>query len=812
MLQEGLSKTSVGRFGWRNPGDIFNEGLLSFQLTPNSLFRQVHGKKWCLKFRIGSKESLKEKVSALNWVSKEIEVPEAGYSLIFNVLSPGVVIKSEEKTATFTSDPDFNYCAFNLKGKLQTLKLKSEELIYDKSKDGALDKNWILLWYGKNKKDLQVIPVLLVFQRNPEFIRLMDGEISITYPDKIGHLVISTPFGLKSWIPKEADLWVKDFPEDIDHWCGFWSKVLLSYPVDCKEFYQVDDEEEQVKIMNEYRYLEIQDEWKTENLRIAPIPPILSFMKEQGYSVKVDGELINLNCPTFYGKLQATVKDKVSYSLPIPLLDNALLINVPEETELKTEINAQARDWLTTTLKNREKNGKLDYGGFVYRFPLLKMLLDGETRELLDKFWPFVFMMHLNQIEPPSWVSKKEPFTGKEFMHWKKLEGGDHDAAAGLSLIEIFNYVLWTGDWEFIRTNWDFIKQIYHYYEVVNDWAWMGTACRDYGGPGVGIDMAWDCWAGLGGMAKMAKAINDKPVYEHVCYFRAKEAIPTLMRFCKYREYLIHYGFQFEEGQTTSLVGEIEGGEMTLPPSYNTKYLGGRLKDVFAEGFVGGDALTIGVDWRPEGLIFLADVVPEAVKNYLEWVDKYCPDWYERPPVIKVGDFWQWEEQYVIQCCLSTLVYLRTLVYREPAEKLKDYLDRMFRISGENVDSYSLSEASYIYGVIAAMDCPVWLSSWEPARLLRADYSKDERVVKIELLHENGNTLLVKLRYKEPPLRVRINDRWLDRFLSYKEIKANEAGFYLDKNYICIKVKGEGAQRIELFFDLKSCYTGEKRD
>lgn len=813
---EGLSKTSVGRFGWRNTGEVggngFFEGLLCFSVTPNSIIKWVGGKKWTLNFYLGKyqpPEALvvkKERVVAMNWVSKQISV-DGRYQLIFNVLYPAVLIKStKERIISLVADTKFSYLALEAAGKPKVLRLSNKEIVYDKISDGALSANWLLLWGDEADP---VVPVLLVSQHNPSQVILNNGKVSILYDKAVDFLAIATPFGIKHWQIENIKSYSKGLPEDILSICQLWSRALLAYPIECYEFYEILEPKESpqawAKITNKYNYIEVSDDWQTKPIRLAPIPPSLSFMKAKGYPVKIYKKLINLNCPTYYGELEAVWgSSEVSYLLPVPPIDNAVLLNVPEEQKLIREVNLQVKDSLIRTLEERLKNPeRLDLGGFLWRMPLLKLLLDEENKNLVDKFWKYVFEAHLEN--PKVWTKKTEPFSKKQFVHWKFLPDGDHDAAAGISLSELYNYFLWSEDLGFIKANWRWIKQIYHYFEVVNDWAWMGSSCRDWGGGGVGIDMAWDAWAGLDSMQVMAEAIGDEATYQHVCYLRSKQAIPTLMRFCGFRDYLISYdAFQFEEGQTTSLVGEPDAdGKLIIPKFYNTKYLGGR-EVSYELGFPSGDGLVNACDWRPGGFIFLSDIIPEATREYLRWIDKYCPQWYERPPGIGLERMW-WEKLAVIIRMLSPIVLLRGLANGEPKEQLKYYLDRMFSIPAEAPPEHThplLGGAPYLYSVVATWDCPIWLAYWQPAKLLWGYYKKTERIATLGLQPLKDKTIVIKLRYKEPPIGVCVNNNWVGRRLSFKELKDNLQGFYIDQNYIYINLqKGEAAVTVEVYFD-----------
>ncbi|MBI4979456.1 MAG: hypothetical protein HZC28_18410 [Spirochaetes bacterium] len=817
-LQEGLSATSVGRFGWENPPtNKFNEGLLCFTVTLNSIVKWTKDQKYELTFRLGDDDRAmtpdRGVIASANWVSKKMNVDGGRYSIAFNVLAPAVMIQSgKEQRFTISAGNRFKFASLEIGGQRKTISLDSKDTLYDAAKDGALTANWMLLWQNGTEKESLVVPVLVVMQHQPASVTLDGMNVVMLFSKPVDTVFLATPAGVQSWTGETAAGWEKELPKELTSSCELWSKALWSFPMECRESYDIAGEGPgaQVRIQNTYSYIEQSDDWKTPALRLAVLPPVLSYMKGR-YPMNLPAKLRDLSCPTYYGRLEAVESGEVRYELPVPPIDHGIPLNVPANTAAIRQINDQVKAYITSSLGECARKPFPQMPGNSVRslrdLTLTKFMLDEASRKLVDEHREVNFPYIISEkAEELFWETVVDPFSKKKYIH--VTQGGrkyDQDAFASYKLSEIWKSFFWTQDTELLRKNWTWITRIYDVFNVLNDWAWMGSMCRDYGGAGIGIDMAVDSWTGLASMQAMAEAVGDENITRQVHYLRAKYALPLTARFCGYREYLETYDcHRFEEGQLANMLSEPNvDGKLEESRHYNTKWLGARGVSP-QKYFAWGDAMVNGCQCHPGVYQFLADVIPQDMRNYLGWIDTYCPQWYECPPGIGLEKE-PWTRLWITSRMLAPVALLHAMVKNESKEQMEQYCRSLFAPADNATPGFReflKQGVPYLFGFTAAMDCPVRLSAWGQAKVLDGTYDKENRTAALRFsLQAKNDSAIIKLRCRETPVDIRINDRPVTRRASFDELQESRDGSWIEGKYLYIKIPSdETVQTIRLAF------------
>lgn len=170
--------------------------------------------------------------------------------------------------------------------KVKNLKPDENGTVYDYNRDGKLGENWVLL---VNELDAGGhLPVQLVFLKEPVRISFEAGEkgtkkVTVIFDESGVQLFILRPF--KEWrgllrqarVMKKVPLEEPETQQYIKH-CRFWSRALLNYPVTFSEVFLPDTENElAIRVADVYNYWEFKDQWDTEPIKIAPLPPLATY-------------------------------------------------------------------------------------------------------------------------------------------------------------------------------------------------------------------------------------------------------------------------------------------------------------------------------------------------------------------------------------------------------------------------------------------------------------------------------------------------------------------------------------------------------
>ncbi|MBQ7178605.1 MAG: hypothetical protein IJS08_14415 [Victivallales bacterium] len=446
---------------------------------------------------------------------------------------------------------------------------------------GNLQENWLLLFGSTEYPD---VPLLIIFDKRPgcvEFIRNGENRLCEVRLYGCTRICTMTPFGFEPLGPKCPE--DEAFLADAERRCRFWARASLAIPVTCREYYRNDYAKQSVHIVQKFDYMEYEDEWGTERLHLAPLPPV--------WGIVADGALpagtMDFHFPTKYGPLTGFIGRNCEYTIAMlypyrrfPLNEDGscaeklLSHDLDAYFDFERRFADDARSFaypgaalegyaFTGTMFNFMPRARRDFlAKKLSERMRVACVPDGKYRLLLTD-WMHLFKANpdreaseayfkgetIGSMDMQNLYTRTEPFTGASYyvcyLNCSLLFSGafkdgsqEELGAYPEPLIEIdwgigaYFYMLYlsaliSGDYSAIRDNWDVLKRIFAYFEIFHDWACMGAgysekACTWVEGVSFGAFTAFE---------NMARAVGDLEAAEHTAYLAAKFLVLDKARF-----------------------------------------------------------------------------------------------------------------------------------------------------------------------------------------------------------------------------------------------------------------------------------------
>jgi len=539
--EEGLSKTSIGRFGTFKKKEYFvdKNGFLCLNGMGLYIDLPLERDKFILLGHYNPPLDYLIKRS-YDWVTIKNELQylenntlKTKVILYQTLLSPAFLYYSEFNCFRWVWDVanhGANAFALPLKDGIKAVPFSFN---YQENKYGKLKEPWMLLWFSTTRNPFDT-PLLLVFQHNPSDIRIITHEyLEIKFNGKAGFVAVMPLFGNELLDKKETVMWNKKLPEDVAKNCSKWSKILLKFPIYCKEEYKVDKKEKKVFIRNKVKFIDIKNDWGIKPETISPVPPILSKAFLSKYEVKFKQRIFSLNLNTKYGPLYGVKGDTLEYSLPICSYTEKTLAPVRVINDKKCEV-------LSGKLYKYLLNPYLTFGGDdtynpeVLQDTLHNLRIMGWSIWSLDEYKRKKVLdslaRGLKNLKSTSYNHYVEPNNSLEYIADKTIfdtKGSvdyDFEWYNGMQLRGLWAYYFYCNRdkaIKLLKSKKDVIIKLLNYYSIYSDWAILccWTCVRGIAAWIDGVNYAWE---GLIGLNRIANDLNDNKMYNYTHYLVSK--------------------------------------------------------------------------------------------------------------------------------------------------------------------------------------------------------------------------------------------------------------------------------------------------
>lgn len=516
-LGTGAAFKSAGRFGFTKGDGVLDYSMPAFGLIGKPYIfgfpRYRKNRMWhfsvlppemkpvgsqTLTYRSSKDESIQADWNGVTW-------QRGDFSLNYTSFAPELLIETPHKgfhLSRLKGSMACKYIVLPLQSGLIS-RCDDRGIFYDAHLDGPLKENWIL-FYGNT--EFPEIPLQIILRTVPAKItveRAADGRaesLHIHFNEPLKWIMTAFPFGFEVFDP--CDFNHENLSNCISL-CRKRSRTSLARIQACREYYKISGE--QVEIIQKFDFRILKDEFGTQAIRCAPIPPTAVLTAQNSDFSALDKDAVSLDFPTKYGPLYAVVNSEwSSYTLSIPESRREFALDKGEKKFLMKDFD----DYLSYH-RNLFPIPNPGVHQFLlpYAIPLLtfnelpaekkKVLEDLLRKNLADVLNPDFVYIGPRGLKAHPWYCRTEPHSGVSYlinylhvfcnsqMPDFERDTVEHmlipfietDWGNGIALYSIYLAALFTGEWELIRSRWDIIKKAFDYFLVLMDWACM---CAPY--------------------------------------------------------------------------------------------------------------------------------------------------------------------------------------------------------------------------------------------------------------------------------------------------------------------------------------------
>ncbi len=541
--RRAIPSDGFGRFGWQEDGN----GLLTCSLEESSFFCTARGKgnymRWCFgnggaQNRVWRRSTAcsttlfterltrfdgvagKEVVSRAFGVFDESRLPERR---IAGTMAPGFVLDSHDRV--FTLAPEA------VRGALHLLIPTRNGVRWTTDAEvdlGAMSEGWVALVCEK----MAAVPVVAAFERRPLKAVREGRGYGFVFPGERGRIGIAPVFGYEGWkgVPGQtgADA------DSLARVAGRQAEILRNYPIRCDmRFREVGDE---IEFEERPAFLRWTNDWGESGTPRVPCPPLVSFAADLGYPVSFPGGApVRVAADTRFGPYRGWLADKTSvarYRLKRGL-KNLTLYPRPVRSEQADRVAAAMLEHFK---EKRGADGGADALAGWFHFgsaATAQTLWSDEQRRRFVAVWePYARSIVADRV----WHLRREPFSGKSYpisFAWEdKSLGilGDANSGIGGALSGLDGYARVSGDWDFIRANWNRIRRIPLYFLYGHDWTMLQAGAREHTA-GSAIDMDVITYEGTAALARMAETLGDRDAAAVAEMLLARYALSLVCKF-----------------------------------------------------------------------------------------------------------------------------------------------------------------------------------------------------------------------------------------------------------------------------------------
>jgi hypothetical protein len=744
------------------------------------------------------------------------------FSCRYSLASAGIMVETDDNRLSLNEleyAGNYTRVMLPLEKGLTIRNISLMDTAYDRNIDGELKENWFLFFGADAFPD---IPIQLVMQKRPDKINLhrynevLSGADVIT-SETFGIGFMVSPFGIEAF--KADETLSKEFEKDAYVRCHFWSRAVLEYPVNAEEFYKLDEENEKVEIVQKFKYQTIKDEWKTQPLKTAPVPPVLSMLDETKI-VDFKKRIIDFKFPTKYGYLKGTTGSEFSsYIIPYMPRTRKFPLKEVNDKNISMLLSDGLEDYFAFHRRFGIDQQAYPYAGssmepYAWSSPMFNFMDEKHRAELVAKLserlavacdpdhqykYPitnFTAMMRempgkervleiyadpkMRYINLYNSYKRKDPLSEIEFQICylnvqlffnEQIKQGTREEVAALKtpLIEndwgvgLMFYYIWlsaiiSGDFRPVRENWKTLSERFDYFEKLHDWACMGSAYTENG-------TSWVEGANYGAFTSfvnLAEAIGENESYSKGVYLSAKQLALRFAIFRSSQTYFYRF-FNHKPWYTTKFFhseADSQSAFQNVPDLWKDKYRYDGIYNMITEGIF------------PEIFSALNKFLPDEftyVRN-LAW----------KAHSIACTDPYNWGR--VQESCSCLLAAALNDDYQE--ERLLQEIDEaethnglIKEWRGIHIFSRFLPKHYFKCQLLAWLENRkhlAWLENWTNTEIIRAEYDRKQQkaIIEFKLTDTNG---LIRLGVRNKPAFVLFDGKKI----KYKTTKNGKLEVYL---------------------------------
>ena len=524
---------------------------------------------------------------------------------------------------------------------------------------------WLLLWHADRKPDAFDAPMLLVLERKPERIevarRMGSLGLNFRHAGTAGHVAVMPLHGIERIAADVTAGWAAGLPADVAQRCRAWAARLQRYPLEVTTTPAPDEAAGRITFTEHFRYLDLATQWDVTPRSIAPVPPVAALARAHGYPVEWGAGLRPLDYATLWGPLVAAEGDSASWSIPLPdYLERTLIpTNVTGDPFIE-----QMKQDLAGRLRNIPRRINSDNSGDSGAMKLYAPahLIIGENAAIAD----YCRRVARNILNPDNIKVEKELQTGQFFLmddrFWCADAAYDKEWAIGHMLQGLWQAAYHLDDTALLRENWDTIRGLYRYYQIIFDWPTASTYTM-VTGQGANSDGIRFAWEGMLGMARMARMVGDEPTWRDVA---ARSALQMMNLYASWfaPQWAVAHDYTVAAGRRIP-VSEAETG--FAPDGWAETTGVGLAHD--GDFFQVTHAFFM---YHPDQLLYLHDYGLDEARLrpwLMERVPALHPNWDDGNVR---GDGWYYGSSHSV----AHLV-VRSLLLHQPAEEVHAHLRRM---------------------------------------------------------------------------------------------------------------------------------------
>ncbi len=804
VIRPGVSFYSTGRFALGGSW----QGLLNSEINHSGLYRDKEEFKldkegklgWSFSFTPPGAGRFEFETLDQSWThaTRRYYYPEKEdkncvvQDVTWSILAPGTLVNARgpavqlSDTSVGNPTPPDRIAAV-LNGKVTLLGRQ------DPIKASDLTENWLLLL---TENGLPTFPVLVVFEQRPDEITWTREGLEVRRAAGVGRYVVALPYGAAPLSPNYSKAW-RVVPEEVLHQVRGVIPLLTHYPITTEEFFAVENDF--IHVWSRVsKAVELKSDFCTPGSPYVPLPPIYAMSLPLNLGLQVDSPLSDPLMMTKYGPYRVTKDPVLSYRLPrARMWDRTELRPVGEDGDLVKRFNEELfprfagecsrfnevgefmPGYLMMTPENREKTR-------YYKDPLELEAGMADREPLRMAFTDPVSRRRDFSIDPVTgqsyWV-----FGWRGSRHDVKMRG-DVPNFASFWMNGPYCYAKYFGAWDMLERNWDTFRDAYSAVPARHDWAVPGHDCMSSGFLFSG-DMLGDGWRPHHMMANTA-AVLGHIEDERLAQYLGSVTLLTAATLAHpgtipYRQRLVNMpgsrnkemivgmratdtGMSAVNGSETGAVAgpgawqnlyalsgcvtydyPIYDGMLTLYPEVGHYQFQG-----FPRAFPSWlDESYLGVKETPIGLVNVTGSANEL--GYLSWTGT--------------------DKKHVAECWGK-------------------YIDLFLK--GKMPGSVAFSASTMIsaeYPYFIAQGNPLWLASWDKAKLDDGVYDRKSHVATIHLTAPRPGVL--KLACAAPVQAVRINDQAITekQYVCRPEKQELEVPFSEGKQTVTIQL-GDGGK------------------